>query len=61
MTNSHDVEDEDDLFTRKEKSARAWLRKMNSGGGLGSHVDALQNLIVDPSYKVSNGKGFEGT
>jgi len=37
-------EDEDDLFIRKEKSARAYVRKTstNNGGGLGSRINALQ-------------------
>jgi hypothetical protein len=38
----YDVEDEDDLSTGKEKSARTSLRKTNSGGGLGSRDDAPQ-------------------
>jgi hypothetical protein len=42
LTNFHNIEDEDDLSTGKEKSARASLRKTNSGDGLGSSVDALQ-------------------
>jgi hypothetical protein len=62
LTNFHDVEDEDDLSTGKKKSARTSLRKTNSGGELGSRVDAPQKPNCrPPRARITNDKGFGGT